>query len=515
MNTPTAYDRIRYRGWPYHKSHPERLATLGRLFGMSPADPARCRVLELGCGDGGNLVPLAYAWPDARFLGIDLAEAAIEDGRRNAQALDLANVELRVGNLESLPEDLGEFDYVIAHGVYSWVPEKTRRALLAACRRYLAPQGIAYVSYNILPGGHLRRMLREMLLMHGEGIEEPERLCAAAHEFLELVSLSNAAGPGDPPRAALAKEAEMLAKRPDAGLFHDDLSPEFHLCYFRDFCEEAQSQGLQFLAESDFFEMGDGGFPPAAREKLAAIAPDLVEREQYLDFLKVRRFRQTLLCRSNLPLESELRGESLQGLRVSAIAQPENDKADALSEAEQRYRGRAGSTFATSKPAIKVALQRLMREWPRALTFAELMDACSDGIRSPEAQDESLLIDFVLKNYATGFVDLHAGQAAFARWPGPRPRASALARMQAKQSSSVTNLLGRLVSLDNALSKTLLELLDGTRDRDALLREIRGDEAEMKTLLKSVDGRTDEAALAEALERSLEALGLCGLLHAD
>lgn len=515
MNPSTAYDQVRYRGWPYHRSHPERLATLGRLFGMTPADPASCRVLELGCGDGGNLLPLAYAWPGSRFLGIDLAETAIEDGKRDARALGLANFELRVGDLERLPEDLCEFDFVIAHGVYSWVPESARRALLAACRRYLAPQGIAYVSYNVLPGGHLRQMLREMLLMHGEGIEDPGRLCAASREFLELVALCQVAGPADPPRAALAREAEVLARRTDAGILHDDLSPEFHLCYFRDFCDEAEAQGLQFLAESDFFEMGVGGFPPEARKKLAELAPGLVEREQYLDFLKVRRFRHTLLCRSGLALESELRAERLQGLRVSALPQLEEDKVDPITDAEQRYRGRAGSTFLTNKPAIKVALQRLAREWPRALSLEELREACTDGLRTPEPQDGDLLADFVLQNYATGFVDLHAGQAAFSRWPGPRPRASALARMQAKRDSSVTSLLGRLVSLDSAASKWLLERLDGTRDRETLLREMRGDEAAMEALSKSVDGRTDEAGLMTALDRALEALGMCGLLHAD
>lgn len=515
MNTPTAYDQVRYRGWPYPRSHPERLATLGRLFGMAPADPASCRVLELGCGDGGNLLPLAYAWAESSFLGIDLAQAAIEDGRRDARALGLANIELRVGDLERLPEDLGEFDFVIAHGVYSWVPEAARRALLAACRRHLAPQGIAYVSYNVLPGGHLRLMLREMLLMHGEGIEDPEKLCAASREFLELVGLCQVPGTADPPRAALAKEAEVLAKRTDAGIVHDDLSPDFHLCYFRDFCDEAQAHGLQFLAESDFFEMGDGAFPPEARQKLAALAPGLVEREQYLDFLKVRRFRHTLLCHSGLALESELRAERLPGLRVSVLAQPEDDKVDPLSDAEQRYVGRAGSRLFTNRPAIKVALQRLSREWPRALSFEELREACTDGLRHPEPQDESLLVDFVLKNYATGFVDLHAGQAAFARWPGPKPRASALARMQARHDSSVTNLLGRLVSLDSAASKLLIERLDGTRGREALLREMRGDEAAMEALSKTADGRTGEAALLEALDRSLEALGMCGLLHAD
>ena len=76
-----------------------------------------------------------------------------------------------------------------------------------------------------------------------------------------------------------------MSKRADASLFHDDLADTFHLCHFRDFCAEADAQGLQFLAEAEFHEMQDLDLPPDVRDRLAAFAPDLVAREQYLDFV--------------------------------------------------------------------------------------------------------------------------------------------------------------------------------------------------------------------------------------
>jgi SAM-dependent methyltransferase len=483
---------------------------------MTPADPARCTILEIGCGDGANLIPVGYSFPQTRCVGIDLASTAIEHGRSNVRSLGLANVELRVADLAALPDDLGEFDFVIAHGVYSWVPENARRALLAACRRHLAPQGIAYVSYNVYPGGHLRLMLREMVRMHGEELDDPARLCAAAREFLDLVVQAGEGVPADTPRRILTREAQEMAKRSDPGIIHDDLSPVFHLCYFRDFCDEAESHGLQFLSETDFFEMGDHGFAPAVRHSLARFAPDLISREQYLDFLKVRRFRQTLLCRSGLPLESELRAERVWGLPVSCLAQAEDPAVDPASAAEQRYSVRGAITFSSREPVVKQALHVMAREWPRAFVPDDLLKSCAEGLgRKAGLRDREILAAFLANGYATGVVELHAAQAAFSRRPGSRPRASALAGIQAKSGEMVVNLLGRLVALDDPVARDLLARLDGARDRKALVEEIRRHPDALAALASSAGGDADEAALASALDRSLETLGLCGLLHAD
>lgn len=513
METPTAYDEVSYPGWPYPLSHPDHLAMLARLFGMAPADPARCRVLELGCGDGANLFPIALAWPQARVVGIDLAESAIARGRRAVEATGLGNLDLRCGDLASLPDDLGEFDYVIAHGVYSWVPEAVRRALLAACRRHLAPQGVAFVSYNVLPGGHLRRMLREMLLMHVEGIDAPQERCAAAREFLAWVSMAQPEAPAGAGRSALAQEAERLSKRPDSSLFHDDLSDEFHLCYFRDFCAEADAHGLQFLAEAEFFEMQDQDLPKAARERLDAFAPDLVAREQYLDFLKERRFRQTLLCRADVELRSEIRGDAIWELSLSSAAQPEGREVDPLSREEQHYRSRRGNLFSTNQPLLKTALALLRREWPRAMAAEELLQVATAGCSQPAGPEQrNLLANLALACFASGSLDLHARQAPFARWPGARPTASPLARLQAQGGRSVTNLLGATVELDDPLAARLLPLLDGSRDRAALLAAIRGDAAAAAELRAAANGNTDARSLAQALDRCLDGIGRCALL---
>jgi tRNA G46 methylase TrmB len=91
----TPYDQVPYPAGAYAQSHPERLATLARLFGMSPPAVGRCRVLELGCADGSNLIPMACALPESRFLGVDLSARQIRSGQRTAASVGLSNLELR------------------------------------------------------------------------------------------------------------------------------------------------------------------------------------------------------------------------------------------------------------------------------------------------------------------------------------------------------------------------------------------------------------------------------------
>ena len=163
MHGPSLYDEVPYPGRAFAQTHPDRLATMATLYGLQPAPPSACRVLELGCGDGGNLLPMALALPESTFVGIDVAAGAIERARSLADDLDLENISFELLGIEHYEAPPGSFDYVIAHGVYSWVPEQVRDDLLAVCGRLLSEHGVAYVSYNSMPGHRTRQTLRDML----------------------------------------------------------------------------------------------------------------------------------------------------------------------------------------------------------------------------------------------------------------------------------------------------------------------------------------------------------------
>jgi SAM-dependent methyltransferase len=205
---------------------------------MSPAPVERCRVLEIGCGDGGNLVPMAYFLPQSRFTGIDLAASPVGEGNAAIAALELQNISMRVADLRDLGPDAGEFDYILAHGVYSWVAADVRDRLMALCGELLAPHGIAQISYNAWPGRRERHQLRGMLLERLRGIEEPAERIAEARSFLESVGTD---------------EADRMTGFSDDILFHDDLAPVNDPFSLDQFTGHAARHGLQYLGEADPF----------------------------------------------------------------------------------------------------------------------------------------------------------------------------------------------------------------------------------------------------------------------
>jgi SAM-dependent methyltransferase len=455
---------VPYPGHAFAQTHPDRLATVATLFGLAPAPPDACRLLELGCGDGGNLVPMAYALPGSAFTGVDLSASAIDRARGFGEALGIANLELRRSDFAGL--DLGEFDYVVAHGVYSWIAPPERDALLAACRAHLAPQGVAYVSYDVLPGGHLREITRQMLRWHLRAVDEPEERIAQARALLSAVA---AAGrEGDELRRRLAWQAEWALAQSDPSLYHDELAEHHDAVLFADFAAHADRHGLRFLAEADVFEMQASALPPG-------LATDTIAREQYLDFFKGRMFRQTVLCRS----EAEPREPAAAVVRTMLAASPAWPAGEA-GPGRVEFQTPRGATLTTDNDAVKTALVRLGEAWPAAVPVAEL-------------GDDDAVAEMLLRAYAANFVQLHVWAPDLATAPSERPVASAPARLQAARGTRVTTLLHGEVDVPDDLGRRLITLLDGTRDRAALLRELHRP--------------------AEELERSLEGLASLGLLE--
>jgi SAM-dependent methyltransferase len=336
------YDAVPYPGHPFAQTHPDRLATLADLFGLEPPPVERCRVLELGCGDGGNLVPMALALPGASFLGVDSAEGAIARGRTLVDALELSNVELEALPIEEFEPPAAGVDYVIAHGVYSWVAPPVRDRLLALCRKALSERGVAYVSYNALPGGRLREALRDMLVFHTAGLEQPgdrvEQGRALLRFLLEGWSERHEFG------AVMRRHAERLLERGDETLFHDELALVNESIYFHEFAAHAGRHRLQFLAEADFFEMQIGTLPEQVATELLGVE-DPLQREQYLDFLKGRMFRQTLLCREELVLDRSPRPEVIERMAVSS---PVGTRGAPGSDGQMTFEGPSGSTLTTA-----------------------------------------------------------------------------------------------------------------------------------------------------------------------
>lgn len=168
--SPASYNQVSYLSLSYAQSHPDRLATVATILGLKPPPVEHCPVLEVGCASGGNIIPMAVGLSESEFVGIDYASRQIAQGRAMVDALQLENLVLIERDILDLDADLGQFDYIIAHGVFSWVPRQVQEKLLEVCSRTLTPNGIAYVCYNTFPGWHHSGMMREMMMYRTRSI---------------------------------------------------------------------------------------------------------------------------------------------------------------------------------------------------------------------------------------------------------------------------------------------------------------------------------------------------------
>lgn len=460
-----AYEELAYPSAAFAQMHPERLATIATLFGMQSPAVERCRVLELGCGSGASLAPFAYGLPQSSFLGIDLTPAAIGTAQAAAAALGLRNAEFRCADILEMDRSLGSFDYILCHGVFSWVPAEVREKLLALCGELLAPNGVAYISYNTRPGGDLRMMLREMMRYH---IPSDGPLTERLHQARALVAfLAEAKTGNDNYQRLLQWQRERIERLPDALLYHDDLSEAHQPVYFHQFIAHAAQHGLQFLGEADFYEMGEQRFPPAVREKLAMLGDRITVREQYMDFLCGRAFRQTLLCRENQRLQRPIRPESLSGLYFSSPAEPLSTWPAIAGEGEEEFRAAKNASVKTTHPLAKAIFVTLGEAWPGSLAFDDLRAQIAKHLG--EADPRSLA-EGLLQIYSSGPIVTFGTQPySAATRLSETPKLNPLARMQAEAGQPVvTSLRHFSVDVRDPLFRRLLLLLDGTRDRAAL-----------------------------------------------
>jgi SAM-dependent methyltransferase len=377
------YDQVLYNSRPASQSHPGHLATLATLFGLSPAPVEKCRVLELGCGNGANLIPMALTLPGSQFVGVDLAGVPVAAAQALAVELKLENTAFRQLDVMDLDPGFGEFDYIIAHGIYSWVPAAVRDKVMAICRGNLAPNGVAFVSYNTFPGCHLRKMMRGMLEYQTRNIAGPELRLKHAYALINFLNASN-------PKSPALREELKLIRSSDPGLvFHDDLEPVNDPVYFHEFAEHARTHGLQFLSEAEFFSTQPIGFDAEVVDTIRLLSQgDRIKEQQYLDFLKCRRFRQTLLCHRELALGHEPAAARIPELCVSSPAKPAQDVTDPGSDEEVEFHATDGASMTTNLPLAKAAILYLTARWPLAVPFRELPG------------DSEALADLLLKIYA-------------------------------------------------------------------------------------------------------------------
>jgi SAM-dependent methyltransferase len=448
------YEFVRYPGKPVPQTHPDRLATIATLFGLEPRDITRARVLEIGCCDGGNIIPMAMALPQSQFVGIDLTASDIAFATETVTALGLTNASFHVYDLMDLPGPFGQFDYIIVHGLYAWVPLPVRDRLMEVVKACLSPCGIAYISFNSMPGGRVRILVREMMLFHVRDITDPAARIESAREFLRFLrpGLVNNSG-----QKLVLFEVDRILKQPDHSLFHDELNSEYHPVYFYEFAAHASSCGLQYLSEATYFHTSPENLAPVPSN-------DAVVSNQYLDFVLCTFFHQSLLCQQQATIDRNvdpLRLKTLFFLSPASTGAPDED-AEITPETEG-FVGVGGSRITTRSPLIRGLMHAMMDAYPAFVPFADLPGAATE----PDS-----VCGILLTLIKTGLVSAHVHSPDFCRIPGERPLASPLARRQLGHSRFLTNLRHYPIVIRDEVEAALIPLLDGSRTRADLLREL-------------------------------------------
>lgn len=467
------YDALPYQSLPFPQAHPDRLAGLATLLGLKPPAVETARVLELGAAAGGHLIPMAEQFPRGSFLGVDLSARQVADGQETIRALGLANVELRQADIANVDESFGTFDYIVAHGVYSWVPEAVQGNLLRVCRRNLAPTGVAYVSYNTLPGWSMRGIIRQMMVFHARRFADPAEQVRQARGALDFFARS---APADTPYGTfLRAELESLQQASDHYIFHEHLEENNHPCLFADFAARAARHGLRFLAEADLQTMVPGHFPADVQKTLQEVSGDLVYLEQYMDFLRNRMFRQTLLVADDQRPVYELQPAALGGLYVASAVRPERPDLDPTADGFEKFPADGGLTLQSSEPIVKAALLELGERWPRRMRFEELCERARTRLGgSPIGAEAERVGLAVLQFFTTGgarVVELTTRPLDVTAGVPERPRASPLARRQADRGEPITTRRHETFQPAD-FEREVVRHLDGVTDRAGVVGKV-------------------------------------------
>ncbi|MBM3578978.1 MAG: methyltransferase domain-containing protein [Alphaproteobacteria bacterium] len=462
-----SYDDLPYVSHPFPQTHPARLGAVARIFKLAAPDLSRARVLELGCAAGGNLIPLAARHPDAYFLGVDLSQRQIDEGQRRVTALGLSNVNLRRQSLTDLRSKDGGFDYIICHGVYSWVPEQVRDAILRIARENLAPNGVAFISYNVLPGWRLRQTLRDALALH-VGPQGPLReRVARAREMLSFLEQNT---PAETTWGAIFRaEAQHLRTADDSYIGHEFLEDCNEPCSFAEFMGNAAGRGLAYLGEAALSTMMPENMNPAAAPLLRALAGDnQVSLEQHMDIFTGRTFRQTLL------IHKEREGKCMRKIMPDALEGlhfvPRPDFAFLREEdGKAIFADGSGAWFSTPDADVRKAIEALAARAPESSSIEEIVAAMEVRGASVDEAVRSKIADALLRMALVGLLTPSTEPMRIARALSAKPVACPMLRGDAAAGVlHSANLRHEPIRLD-IVAQVVTPLLDGSNDREALI----------------------------------------------
>jgi SAM-dependent methyltransferase len=460
------YDEVPYEGQPIPATAPLALSLASRAHGGPVPRLQGARVLELGCGDGANLVPLAFHHPGYELVGVDSSARAIAKAREAAQAAGVQNVRFVEADLAEY-ESEGEVDFVIAHGVYSWIPAATRAAMRRSIRRALSPSGLAYVSFNAQPGWSVRGRVRDALVR-----SRPRDPSGARERVLALRAIVGEAETSW--QQILAHELELVADAGESYLVHEYLEDVNDAFWLGDLARDFAGDGLRYVADASF-DRPEGWVHPALRERVRALTDDPVFEEELIDLVAFRQLRCATFARSDAAISARPGADLLDEARVACAAHPLGDPFDLAPGVTERFRGARGAEVESDSPLRKAALLVLAERYPHAFTMDELCDRAAELLRrygiEPDLGERAALKDGLYRLWLHLEAELRLEGARVRTEASPRPIATVLARYEAEHRLVLTTPIHSAVPLE-PIDREIVKRLDGSRTEAEVVSDI-------------------------------------------
>lgn len=396
------YDEQVYTSNAFPFSSPGHLRAAAYLYGLTTVPLEKARVLELGCAGGGNLLPFALAYPQAKVVGVDLSSVQVEQGQKVIEALGVQNLHLHAMSLTDITAEFGQFDYIIAHGVFSWVPPEVREAMLRILRDNLSSDGVGYISYNTYPGWKAGDIVRDAMLLHSHSAQNSEDKLASAKAMLNLLSDGIAAS--NPLAPSLRAAVAQLQKHSDYYIAHEYLEIFNNPCYLLEFVNLANQYGLTQVGDAEpHVEMSATyGQNVQLHHSLIALGQPREMRQQYLDFAVGRNFRKSMVIHQ-ARAEQVLISPDLERLAKLRWAgkftevEPETNAPKGMVS----FRSYKGKPLHTSEASVLSVVRALSEVWPASLDFDSLLARVHPEL--PDVQGDAAARKTVLEALQTLF----------------------------------------------------------------------------------------------------------------
>lgn len=368
---------------PVFYTSPIQLRAVAHLYGVETLPLDKARVLELGCGNGGNLLPFALAYPHGKAVGIDLWPEPIQQGNKQVHDLALKNLSLHAMPFTNVDKSIGEFDYIIVHDMFTWASASTREAILRICRNNLSDKGIAYIGTQTYPGWKAGDTLRDIMQMHSHDAGTLEEAVGSAIATLGL--MSDGLAPQNSDAIALKALVERFRQHPDYYINAEFLQSEKSSFYFVEFADAAMQAGLAYVGDAEPQEELSATYGPNTQlnHSIIAMGQPKVMRQQYLDFAVGRQFHKSLFVRTERMGEIQATPDLSRLADLHWASKYSRIPADpALSRKKAHFADAYGNKLFLDDALAISMINALSSAWPLTLDFQALKTATLDALNS-------------------------------------------------------------------------------------------------------------------------------------